>query len=272
MKRKNLAVLLVAAALSPLSRAGAVEVVATVGNTKITLTEFQKRYREVVEQTINPPTQEQFLEDLVRYQIGLQEARRQNLQNDPDVQERMNQELYKALIERALAKDVEQISVTETEMQDYYKDNPEIRTSHILTEYKPGATPEQIAAARKRAETIYEEVKKSKRPFEDLVKIYSDDSMSKRSGGDVGWQTRLTLVPAYYDAAVRMQKDEIRGLVQTQFGFHIIKLTGRQSYSEANKQSIRMAVFDKKRKVLFDRYFDQLKKKYRISVNRKAVE
>ena len=270
--RVNLRHCLYCATLTFLSISVQAQVVATVGSTNITIQDFQKRYKDVMEQTINPPNKEQFLEDLVRYEIGLQEARKMNLQDNPDVQERMNQELYKALVERALAKQVEQITVTEAEMQNYYKDNPELKTSHILTEFKPEATPEQIAAAKTRAETIYEEVKKSKRPFEELVKIYSDDSLSKRSGGDVGWQNRLTLVPSYYDTALRMKAGEVKGLIQTQFGFHIIKLTGRNEYSEANKRSVRMAVFDQKRKVLFDQYFDRVKKKYKITVNKKLIE
>ena len=252
--------------------ADAAKVVATVGNKKITLKEFNDRYRDVLEQTVNPPTKELFLEDLVRYEVGLQEARKKKLQNDPHVRERMNQELYKALIEQALADKVEKIKVTESDMKKFYKDNPEIRTSHILTEYRPDATPKQIRAARKRAEEIYEEVKKSKRPFGELAELYSDDTITKRNKGDVGWQNRLTLTHNYYQAALRMKKGQVRGLIRTQFGFHIIKLTGRRSYAEANKRSIRMAVFDQKRKALFDNFFAQVKRKYRISINKKLLK
>lgn len=248
------------------------QVIATVGSKKITVKEFNRRYQDVVEQTINPPNKKDFLEDLIRYEIGLQEARKTNLQNDPAVRERMNQELYKALVENALAEKVERIKVSDREMQSYYKKNPEIRTRHILTEFKPDATPEQIAAARKRATKIRKEVVSSKRPFKDLVKIYSDDPISKRNGGDVGWQTRLTLVPNYYDSALQLGKNKISGLVKTQFGFHIIQLTGVRPFKEANRKNIRIAVFDIKRKKLFDDYFRSLKKKYRISVNRKNLK
>lgn len=247
------------------------QTIATIGSRKISKKEFDDRYRDVVEQTVNPPSKTEFLEDLIRYEVGLQEAKKIGLQNDPAVKERMNQELYKAMIEKSLSDKVEKINVTEAEMKKYYQSNPEIRTSHILTEIKPDATAKQIEAARKRAQQIYAQVKKSKRPFNDLVRLYSDDPISKRNGGDIGWQTRLTLVPNYYNAAIRMKQNQVLGIIKTQFGYHIIKMTGKRSYKDADKRNIRMAVFDLKRKTLFDRYFEQLKKKYRISINSKNI-
>lgn len=238
------------------------DVVAKVGNKTITLSEFNSRYEDVLKQAINPPSKETFLEDLIRYEMGVQEAEKRGLQNDPVVRERIHQEMYKGLIEKEIGDKIKAIKVTEAEMKAYYAKNPEIKTSHILIEFKPDATPQQKEAAKKRAEEIYKEVKKSKRPFEELVALYTDDVLSKRSGGDVGWQSSVTLVPNYYQAALKLRVGQITGLVETQYGYHIIKLTGKRSYQDANKRQIRAAVFDEKRKVLFDHYFAQLKKKY----------
>lgn len=246
-------------------------VVATVGSKKITLDDFNKKYNEVKLQTINPPTKRQFLEDLVRYELGVQEAEKRNLEKDPIVQDRMKQELYKALLEKELGQKIQKIEVSDKEMAAWYKNNPEIRFSHILIEYKPGATPEQIAEAKKRATEIYDEVKKSKRPFEELVRLYSDDPLSKQAGGDVGWQSKVTLVPSTYDATVGMKPGQIKGLVETPFGFHIIKLTARRTFEEANKRQIRAAVYDEKRKQAFNDYFEKLKKQYKIQVNSSAL-
>lgn len=246
-------------------------VVAIVGNKRITLDDFNKKYNDVKVQTINPPTKQQFLEDLVRYELGLQEAEKRNLGKDPIVQERLKQELYKALLEKELGQRIQKMQVTDQEMANWYKTNPEIRTSHILIEFKPGSSPEQIAEAKKRANEIFEEVRKSKRPFEELVKLYSDDPLSKQAGGDVGWQSRVTLMPAYYEATTKMKVGEMRGLIETPFGFHIIKLTGRRSFEEANKRQIRAAVYDEKRKNAFDDYFEKLKKQYTIKTNPAAI-
>ncbi|WP_415063450.1 peptidylprolyl isomerase [Bdellovibrio sp.] len=248
------------------------EIVAQVGKKSITLEDFNKKYNEVKSQTINPPTKELFLEDLIRYEVGLQEAEKRGLQKDPVVLERLNQEMYKALLEKELGPQIQKIQVSEKEMQAWYAKNPELRTSHILIEFKPGANPQQIAEAKKRASEIFEEVKSSKRPFEELVKLYSDDALSKQAGGDIGWQSRVTLVPGYYEAAASMKVGEIKGLIESQFGFHIIKLTGRRSFENANKRQIRAAVFDEKRKQLFNDYFDKLKKSYSIKENKSALK
>ncbi|MGZ3768435.1 MAG: peptidylprolyl isomerase [Bdellovibrio sp.] len=248
------------------------ETVAQVGKKTITVEEFNKKYNEVKSQTINPPSKDLFLEDLIRYEVGLQEAEKKGFQKDPIVLERLNQEMYKALLEKEIGPKVQKIQVSDKEMKTWYANNPELRTSHILIEYKAGATPAQIAEARKRANEIYDEVKKSKRPFEELVKLYSDDALSKQAGGDIGWQSKVTLVPGYYDAALAMKVGEIKGLIETQFGFHVIKLTGRRSFENANKRQIRAAVYDEKRKEIFNGYFDKLKKSYTIKENKSVIK
>lgn len=248
------------------------DIVAQVGKKTITLEEFNKKYNEVKSQTVNPPTKALFLEDLIRYEMGLQEAEKRGLQKDPIVLERLDQEMYKALLEKELGPRIQKIQVSDKEMQTWYAKNPELRTSHILIEYKAGATPAQVAEAQKRATEIFEEVKKSKRPFEELVKLYSDDALSKQAGGDIGWQSRVTLVPGYYEAAAGMKVGEVKGLIESQFGFHIIKLTGRRSFENANKRQIRAAVYDEKRRQIFNEYFEKLKKSYSIKENTSVIK
>jgi parvulin-like peptidyl-prolyl isomerase len=248
------------------------DVVAVVGTKQITVKELNDKYEDVLKQTLNPPTKELFLEDLIRYEMGVQEAMKKGLQDDPIVKERIRQEIYKGLIERELGKRVSEIKVSEKEMQAYYQKNPEVRTSHILIEFRPDATTDQKKAARERATEIFEEVRKSKRPFEELVGLYTDDVLSKRTGGDVGWQSSVTLVPAYYQAALAMKVGEVRGLIETQYGYHILKVTGRRGYNDANKRQIRAAVFDEKRKEIFDDYFARLKKQYPVKVNKTLIK
>ncbi len=244
------------------------EVLATVGDQNITTDEFFKRYDEIRKQSLNAPSKEIFLEDLIRYKVGLQEATKKNIKDDPIVAERLNQEIYKGLIEKELGKSIEGIKISEDDLKKYYEKNPEVRTSHILIEVKPGATVGEKAAAKKRMEAIYKEVKASKRSFEELVNLYSDDTATKQAGGDIGWQTRLTLVPAYYGTAEKMSVGQVSGIVETEFGFHIIKVTGKNTYAKANKRQIRVAVFEEKRKVIFDKYFEKLKSAYKVKVNK----
>lgn len=250
------------------------QVLATIGEErKITKEEFTAKFKMVREQAvINQPTADQFLEDLIRYEIGLIEAKKLKVANDPVVSDRINQEIYKGLLEKELGAKTKKIKIVDKDMRDWYSNNPELRTSHILIQHKVDATSEEIKKAKDRAETILSEVVKSKRPFSELVKLYSDDTLSKQNGGDVDWQSRLTLVPDYYNAALKLKPNEISKLVKTPFGFHIIKLTGRRNYENANKQQIRTAVFEVKRKEIFDSYFSNLKKRYPVKINQQLVQ
>lgn len=250
------------------------QTVAKIGKVEISLKDFKDRYAEVRRQTINPPTPEIFLDDLIRFEMGIQEAEKRKLENEPEVKERLRQELYKALVEKEIGKKVDSIKVNEAEMKKYYKDNPEIRSSHILIEVKPDASPEQIAAASKRADEIYAEVKKSKRPFEELVKLYSDDFNSKSTGGDVGYHNRISIsvAPTYYEALLSLKTNELSKPVRTQYGFHIIKNTGRRRFEDANRAQLRAAVYDQKRKVVFDQYFKSLGSRYSVTKDQKLIK
>lgn len=247
-------------------------VVFSVNKEAVRLSEFKKLYKRT-ENAPNRPTPKVFLEDLVRYEVGLQEARKRKYQKDPIIKERMEQEMYKLLLEREIGKKVSNIRINEKEMKARYKNNPELRTSHILIEFKPGATKKEKAIAKKNALEILKKVKTSKRSFEEQVKLYSDDTISKAAGGDVGYQSRVTVLPTYYNAALKLKKGQVSNkLVETRFGYHIIKLTGRRNYEQADKRQLRQIIFEEKRAKLFNSYFNRLKKNYKIRANAATVK
>ena len=248
------------------------QALATVGNAKITPEEFSRKLQEVRDRTSNPPTPEQFLEDQVRFEMGVQEAEKHKLQNDPLVKERFKQVLYNALLEKQIGKRVEDIKISEAEMREYYKKNPEVRVAHILIEIKANAKPEDREIVHKRALEILDEVKKSKRPFDELVRLYTDDLPTKEAGGDIGFQSRVTLVPVLYDTAMGMKVGEVKGLIDTPFGYHIMKLLDRRSFDLADKRQIRASLFDDKRGKIFNDYFDGLKKQYKVEINHEALK
>lgn len=250
--------------LSLFSFQASASVVAKVGPVEITLDDFKKKFDEV-KQNINPPTPQQFLEDLVRYEMGVLEAERQKLRELPEVKERFKTELYKFLIEKELGDKVNNIQVTEAEMRRYYQSNPELRSSHILIEFSPNASQEEIKTAEAKANRMLRLIRTSNAPFEEHVRQFSDDEVTKERGGDMGFQSRQTVVPTYYDALAGLKANEVGGPVRTLYGFHIVKLTGRRSYQEANKRQIRAAVFDVKRRAVFDEYFKSLSQRYPVT-------
>lgn len=264
--------ILFAITFAALAQQASAQVLARVGNKNITVQQFNQQYNEVKGTTINPPPARKFLNDLIRFEMGVQEAKRLRIENDPQVREAINKVLYKGLLDKVLGQKIEHIQVTQAEMRNYYARNPEIRSSHILIEFKPNSTPAQLAAARKRAYEIYQKVIHSHRPFAQLVKLYSDDNLSRAHGGDIGYQNSITVVPSYYEELLRLKVGQISPPIRTQYGFHIIKETGRRSYREADKAQIRAAVFDQKRKIYFDEYFKSIAHRYRVTTNEKLVK
>ena len=241
--------------------------IASVNGKNITFDSFHKNYKQTVDTTINPPSQNRFLEDLIQFEMGVQEAQRKRIAMDSRVQEEIRKLLYRWVIEKDLGQKVESIKVSQQEMQRYYRRNPEIRTSHILIELPPNATKKQRGTIKKRATQIYANVRRSKRPFADLVKLYTDDTFTRDTGGDLGWQSRNLMIPAYYNAVRKLRKGQITRLIETQYGFHIIQLNGRNTYKQASKEHIRLAIFEQKRRKIFDDYFARLKKRYKIRKN-----
>jgi parvulin-like peptidyl-prolyl isomerase len=257
--------------LSFLSAVAQAQVLAKVGNREITQKEFDEKYALIKEQLLEVPDKKTLLDDMISFEVGVQEAQKRNLDKDPIIRDRMMQELYKGFIEKELAPKTSRITVSEQDLKAYYRRYPEIRASHIMIEVRPDARPEQRKEARKRAEEIYAAVTKSHRKFEDLVKIYSDDMVSNKNGGDIGWQTRLTHYPSLYRAAIQLKIGQVSPLVETPYGIFIIKLTGRRNFAQADRAMLRLAVQEEKKKKLFDQFIAGIRSKYKIQVNKNAL-
>lgn len=254
-----------------LSFEGHTEILAKVGNKEITLKDFEEKYAQLKNQVIEMPDKKSLLEDMINFEVGVQEAQKRGLEQDPVIRERLKQELYKGFVEKELAPKTVKIKPTESDLKSYYAKNPEIRASQILIEVRPDATAEQKKEARKRALEIYESVRKSQRKFEELVKIYSDDPLSNKSGGDIGWQTRLTLYPAIYNQVSRLSVGQISPLIETPFGFFIVRLSAKKAFSEADQAMLRLAVQEEKKKRLYDQFIAGLRSKYKIQVNTSSL-
>jgi len=101
---------------------------------------------------------------------------------------------------------------------------PVARASHILLRFNP-ASRDDIQKVRELSVLIYKQLQ-SGVPFEELAKKYSADPGSAVNGGDVGWFSKERMVPAFSAAVFSARPGAIVGPVQTQFGLHIIKVTG----------------------------------------------
>ena len=102
---------------------------ARVNGTSISLEEFNKKYRENLKFfQFKTPSKQSVLDDIVKRELGIQEARRMGLDKDPEIIDRMNTVLYHALLDKKLSKEFEGIHVTDDEARDYYQKFP--RAAH----------------------------------------------------------------------------------------------------------------------------------------------
>ncbi|MGB5080992.1 MAG: SurA N-terminal domain-containing protein [Burkholderiales bacterium] len=100
------------------------------------------------------------------------------------------------------------------------------RASHILIGVRSGASDADKTKARNRAAGILAEVRKSPGRFAELAKQNSSDAGSASRGGDLGYFSRGMMVQAFEEAAFRLKLNEVSDLVESDFGFHIIRITG----------------------------------------------
>jgi peptidyl-prolyl cis-trans isomerase D len=128
---------------------------------------------------------------------------------------------------------VSQMTASDDEIKEFYEANKaslqnseQRQASHILIGFGVGATAQDKAAAKAKAADILAQVKKSPKRFEELATKNSQDPGSASKGGDLGSFGRGAMVKPFEDAVFGMKVDQVSDLVESEFGFHIIKLTG----------------------------------------------
>jgi len=123
------------------------------------------------------------------------------------------------------------IAVNEADLKTYYEQNvasnagkEERRASHILIAAPKDAPAAERAAAKARAEELLAAVRQNPASFADLARKHSKDG-SAAKGGDLEFLARGATVKPFEDALFALKKGETSGVVETDFGYHIIRLT-----------------------------------------------
>lgn len=166
---------------------------------------------------------------------------------------------YVVLDLEALKKDVK---FTEDDLQNYYKENAarygvpeERRASHILIKVDRSAPADERAKAKAKAEEILAQVRKNPADFAALAKKNSQDEGSAVNGGDLDFFSRGAMVKEFDAAVYAMKQGEISNLVETDFGFHIIQLTGTRGGDKKPFEAVRGEVEAEVRKQLAQREY-----------------
>jgi len=123
------------------------------------------------------------------------------------------------------------ISVNEADLKSYYEQNTarfgtkeERRASHILITAPASASAADRAKAKAKAEQLLAEVKKAPATFADIARKNSQDPGSAEKGGDLDFVTRGAMVKPFEDTMFALKKGDISDVIETEFGYHIIRL------------------------------------------------
>ena len=159
---------------------------------------------------------------------------------------------------------IKQIQVSDAEAKAYFDKNqanlPAKRhVAHILVAFPQGADDKAKAAAKAKAEEVLAKVKAKPADFAGLAKQYSQDPGSAQNGGDLGFFAKDgTMVKPFEDAAFSLKQGEISGLVETQFGYHILKVLEVGQSFESQKAEIVQTLQQEKIKTAVDTKKKQL--------------
>lgn len=125
------------------------------------------------------------------------------------------------------------VEISDEDVRRYYEAHrsefqqpEEIRARHILARADENAAPEERESARKRAEEALRRVRAGE-DFAAVAREMSDDSTASE-GGDLGYFTRDQMVPAFSEAAFALETGSVSDVVESPFGFHVIRVEDRR--------------------------------------------
>lgn len=169
----------------------------------------------------NPEGEKILVNELVHQELFLSEALANKMDEDNEFKEQLAFEKLQLLKQYAVKKCLSEASVDDEELRAHYEANKEefqkperVKASHILVDSK------------EKAMVVLEEIQKGT-SFEEAASQYSS-CPSKERGGDLGFFGRGQMVPEFEEAAFNMNIGEISEPVETQFGYHLIKLDEKE--------------------------------------------
>lgn len=165
--------------------------------------------------------------------------------------------------------------VSDAEVKAFYDKNPDafnqpeqIRASHILITVDPKASAADKKKAKEKIEALLKQIKAGI----DFAKLAKEQSgcPSSKQGGDLGYFGKGQMVKPFEDAAWALKPGEVSGVVETQFGYHIIKLSEKKPAGKIPFEDVKLKIADslKRQKVseAINATLEEAKKKAKIEI------
>jgi peptidyl-prolyl cis-trans isomerase D len=231
--------------------------------------QMQQEQREVSEAVITPF---EFIEQISITPEQVRKYYDDNLKQF-EVPEQVKVE-YLTLSEAALAATMEvseeDIRKTYEADQSRYMQGEERKASHILLTVDASASPDERAAVRTKAEALLKTLRADPSKFAELAKENSQDPGSKDAGGDLGYFGRGTMVKPFEDAVFALKPGQISGVIESDFGVHIIQLTEVRGGQGKTLAEARAEIADELKKQSARRKFAELAEVFSNTVYEQA--
>jgi peptidyl-prolyl cis-trans isomerase C len=219
MKKQMIWTAVAAAAFAGLSMGAHAQNIAIVNGKAVPTSRAEALAQQVARsgRPITPDVEAQIKEEVIAREIFMQEAQKRGLDATEEYKSQIELARQTILIRELFAEFQKTSAVTDADVQAEYdkfvaaNGGKEYRARHILVETKA------------QAEAILASLKKGGK-FEDIAKKQSKDPGSGANGGDLDWAAPGNYVKEFSDAMVALNKGQVSGPVQSQFGFHIIRL------------------------------------------------
>lgn len=173
--------------------------------------------------------------------------------------------------------------VTDADAETFYKANPDqfkqpeqVRASHILIMVPEDAKPEVVIEKEKAAQAVLKRVKGGE-AFDKVADEVSEDPSAKQNHGDLDFFSKDRMVPEFADAAFKMKEGEVSAEpVRSQYGYHVIKVTGRKAPETIALETVKPQVLaylkNEKKKQEVEKIVREIRAKADVKINLPEVK
>ena len=165
------------------------------------------------------------------------------------------------------------VKASDEDLRKYYDDNQsrfsvaeERRASHILIKADKSASAADRAKAKARAEELLAQARKAPATFADLARKNSQDEGSAANGGDLDFFGRGAMVKPFEDATFALKQGEFSDVVESDFGFHVIQLTGKRGGDKKTFEQVRAEIEGDVLKQLAQKRYTEVSEAFRNTV------
>jgi peptidyl-prolyl cis-trans isomerase C len=261
------------------------DILAKVGNKVITKAEFERllEKRGGGAALKNRQLKLSLLNNLVQTMALGDAARKEGLDKQKDIREILELAQDNILANELIKKEVlSKVKVDEAQAKAYYEKNQaqfkkpdEARFKQIVIKMNAPSSPGDKEKAREKAEMILKKIKGGE-DFAKLAKEFSEDQATKAGGGELGFLQKSPQINPFEKAAFALKPGEVSDIVETPFGYYLIKMEEKKKEEfqpfEKIKDRVMKKALEETRRAKTEEFVEQVIKEAKVTINSGGLE